>query len=323
MTISEDPARSSHRYDANRIPAVARCLWGLIVLLVMGASWGLSLSLARIAAGGGAHPLGITFWQTLIAAAVLFVVLVVRGEMLSRHLTAIRLYAACGLVGATMPGVLFYHSASHLTAGILSISVAMIPTLTFALSACFRLERATLPRILGVVCGAASIVVLVTVGYGSSDADSGLWILVACAAAACYAVWNLIVALSTDARETALMVTCGMYVSATVLMAPVLPATGAFVPLAWPFGTVEWAIMGMGVISAVAYSLFVHMVGLSGPVFASQASYIVTLSGVLWGMVIFGEQPSPRIWLSLALMCLGLVLVSPRRRSTVANRKAP
>ena len=51
----------------------------------------------------------------------------------------------------------------------------------------------------------------------------------------------------------------------------------------------------------------------AGPVFASQTAYVVTLSGVLWGMAIFSEAHSLWIWLSLLLMMVGLTLVRPRK----------
>jgi drug/metabolite transporter (DMT)-like permease len=50
-------------------------------------------------------------------------------------------------------------------------------------------------------------------------------------------------------------------------------------------------------------------------VFASQVSYIVTGSGVIWAMVILDERFSSWIWAALAVMLLGLALVSPRPRA--------
>jgi len=54
-------------------------------------------------------------------------------------------------------------------------------------------------------------------------------------------------------------------------------------------------------------------VGLSGAVFASQVAYIVTLSGVLLGILILGESHSSLIWIALGCMILGLILVQPRK----------
>jgi drug/metabolite transporter (DMT)-like permease len=54
-------------------------------------------------------------------------------------------------------------------------------------------------------------------------------------------------------------------------------------------------------------------------VFAGQVAYAVTLAGVFWGMALFGERHSSRIWLSLGLMLAGLALVTPRRRKKGAD----
>jgi drug/metabolite transporter (DMT)-like permease len=48
-------------------------------------------------------------------------------------------------------------------------------------------------------------------------------------------------------------------------------------------------------------------------VFTSQISYFVTGSGVVLGMIFYGERHSPWIWAALALMFAGLALVKPKR----------
>jgi drug/metabolite transporter (DMT)-like permease len=44
-------------------------------------------------------------------------------------------------------------------------------------------------------------------------------------------------------------------------------------------------------------------------------AYVVTLSGIVWGIAIFGEQHSLWIWAALAAMMAALILVTPRARS--------
>ncbi len=102
-------------------------------------------------------------------------------------------------------------------------------------------------------------------------------------------------------------------------MIPLVMATGSFVPLAWPWGTVEWAIVGMGAINAVAYSLFIYLIAYAGPVFATQVAYLVMIFGVAWGIFIFDERHSVWIWLSLAVMLVGLALVMPRKHARAAR----
>ncbi|MEO1840488.1 MAG: EamA/RhaT family transporter, partial [Pseudomonadota bacterium] len=62
-----------------------------------------------------------------------------------------------------------------------------------------------------------------------------------------------------------------------------------------------------------AYGMFLYLVIFAGPVFASQTAYVVTLSGVLWGIMIFNDEHSLWVWLSLGVMMLALTLVAPRK----------
>ena len=81
----------------------------------------------------------------------------------------------------------------------------------------------------------------------------------------------------------------------------------------FPLQTIEFSILALGFLNAGAYTLFVLTVQRYGPIFASQTGYIVTLSGVFWGVVIFQETHSLWVWASLVTLILGLALVAPRR----------
>ncbi len=286
--------------------------WALV--LCMGLAWGLTFSLAKIVAGAGAHPFGITFWQALLGAAVLLAFNAKRRRRISAKPEFIRLYLICGLLGMVIPGILFFYAASRVSAGVLSITIIVVPLLTFLLSAFAGLERFALGRVTGVVCGAVAVVLLVAPEASLPDPSVAPWVLVACAAAACYAVENMVIALRMPEGADPFMVACGMFLMASAILGPLVVATGSFVPLGWPWGPVEWSIVAMAAIGAVAYSLFIYLIDAAGPVFASQTAYVVTLSGVAWGIALFGEQHSAWIWLALIVMLAGLALVTPRKR---------
>ena len=65
-------------------------------------------------------------------------------------------------------------------------------------------------------------------------------------------------------------------------------------------------------VSGAALAFMFEIIRLAGPVFFAQVAYLVTASGVLWGMALFGERHSGLIWLALALMLAGIALVNPR-----------
>ena len=86
----------------------------------------------------------------------------------------------------------------------------------------------------------------------------------------------------------------------------------------FPFGVIEWTVVGLGLITTIAYTMFVMTIERAGPLFASQVGYVVTLAGVFWGMLLFGESHSAWVWVSLLTMLAGLALVSPRKASEAA-----
>ena len=115
------------------------------------------------------------------------------------------------------------------------------------------------------------------------------------------------------------MLTCGMFVAASLLMVPILYVTGSFVPFGWPWGELEWSLFGLGAVNALAFTLYFMLVDRAGPVFSSFTANMVTLFGVFWGIVIFSEQNSIWVWLSFATIMLALAMVAPRGRVTVAE----
>ena len=75
-------------------------------------------------------------------------------------------------------------------------------------------------------------------------------------------------------------------------------------------------IFGLSLIGAAAYACFIYKVRVSGPIFASQVGYLVTVYGIIWGIMIFGEAHSAWIWLAFVLMMLSLLCISPRKASS-------
>ncbi len=288
--------------------------WAWALLVFAGSVWGLTFSLAKIAAEGGAHPLGLTFWQAAIGAGLLIVYNLFRRQRLPLDRFHLCFYMACGLVGTVVPSTLYFYAAPNLPAGVLSITIACVPLLTFAAAYLFGLEKLAFMRIIGVGLGILAVIMLVAPDTSLPDPGAAPWVLVAVASALCYVAENMIIALRLPAATTAGSALTGMLTAAALVLAPVMALTDTFIPITLSVDPVNLSIIGMAIINVVAYGLFVFLVAYAGPVFASQMGYVVTVSGIAWGMVIFGEQHSLWIWGSVAVMFLGLALVQPRRR---------
>ena len=283
-------------------------------LLVMGVFWGLSFSFTRMAVENGGTPLGIAFWQSIISSVILLSFSSLRGRRFTPRRHHIGPFIIIALLGVGVPGVAFFIAASRVPSGILAITVTLVPILTYCMALSLRIEAFSVIRIGGVFCGALAILLLVLPSNSLPDAAATPWVLLACLSSLCYAAENIYLTRKTISDIGPIRIACGMNVMAIVLLGPLAIAFDQMFLPTLPFATLEWSLIGLGGISAIAYTLYVLTVKRYGPVFASQVGYLVTISGVFWGMAIFGEVHSTWVWASLALMMIGLALVSPRQQ---------
>jgi len=77
-----------------------------------------------------------------------------------------------------------------------------------------------------------------------------------------------------------------------------------------PLGPVRWVGGGMMSVNALLTVIFIASIRRAGPVFTSQTAYLITIAGVLWGMLLLGERHSGWIWTAMAAMYAGVALVT-------------
>ena len=282
------------------------------ILLFMGAAWGLSFSLAKIATQEGGLAYGIAFWQAAISAFIIYLVSLTR-QPFKIELVVFKLTLIVALLGAAIPSVLFYLAANHLPAGILAITTALVPVLTYSIALPLGMETASVRRIIGICLGWIAIIFLVVPKSSLPDPTAIPWVLLACIASSCYAGENIILANKTLTKLGPIRLACGMNLFAALILLPLTIIFDGFIIPKFPLGKLEYVILGLGFLNAAAYTLFVLTVQRFGPIFASQTGYVVTVSGVFWGILIFQEVHSFWVWLSLLFMIFGIALVTPKK----------
>ncbi len=288
-----------------------------LILMLAGLPWGGTFVLTIIAVERGDHPLGIGFWQALSGFVMLLGYNALRGKMLFPiNRFYLTFYVVCGVLGTAMPTVLFLYAAEHVSAGVLSIATATVPILTFAAAYLWRLEGFSWLRLFGLLLGVIAIGMITVPETGLPDPSAWPWVLVAVCAASCYAIENNIIGKYLSPDEDVFVILAGMLFASTLLIVPVMIALDVAMVPAWPLEAVEWSILAMAAINVLSYGLFIYLVGLSGPVFASQMGYVVTLSGIAWGILVFAEEHSLWFWWALMIMMVGLTLVRPREDAT-------
>ena len=293
-------------------------LFPYFLILGAGIVWGATFSLALIATSQGAHPLALSAWQVVLTAAF-FLAAFLFSRFTLFNLKHLGHYLVLALVGITAPNLFYYNAAPHLSAGILAITVSTVPLFTYAIMLLLRFESVVMRRMAGILLGMIAILLLVVPDHGFSSDDANLWILLVIGCALLYAVENVYigkgVAPSIDIRELLF----GSNLVAALFQVPLAMYLGVDESWRWLASEAGLAVTGIALGSGFAYLMFFYTIKTAGPVFASQCAYAVTISGVIWGIIVFSEQHSIWIWISVMVMLLGLALVSPDQEVEVED----
>ena len=288
-------------------------LFPYLLILGAGVIWGATFSFALIATAGGAHPLAISAWQVVLTAAFFLVVCLLSRVRLF-ELRNLRHYIVLSLVGITLPNLLYYYAAPHLSAGILAITVSTVPLFTYAIMLLLGFESMILRRLAGILIGIIAILLLVIPDQGLESGDASLWILLVVLCALFYAIENVYISRGiphhVDIREFLF----GSNLIAIAVQFPLAIYLRIDEPVAWLASDAGLAMAAIAIGSGFAYLMFFHSIKVAGPVFASQCAYAVTISGVIWGIIAFSEQHTVWVWISVIVMLAGLVLVNPDER---------
>ena len=283
------------------------------MILLLGSLWGLSFSFSKMATNGGVHPVAYTFWQGLCAGLVVLSICRLRRVRIPLDRLHLRYYFVIGLLGVALPNVNLVAAITHLPAGVMVLTIPFVPLMTYGIAIGLKMERFTLHRFAGVICGLAGVALIVLPRASLPNPESAHWFLLALATPALYAVTNVLTARLRPPDARSLPLAGGMMLVAAILLAPVVFAMDVLYVPRLPVGEAEIGILGQIAVSSVAYLIFFEVVRLAGPVFMSFSGYIVALTGLAWGVLLFGERHSPWVWGATLLIFTGLALVNLRR----------
>ena len=281
------------------------------LLLLMGVLWGLALSLAKIGVGAGGHPVGMGLWQVVTSASLVFVVMTLRGRRLRPRLDIARFGLICGGCGVAFPAIALFWCALYLPAGVVAIAFASMPLFTYLLSALLGIESAQRRRLLGVGIGLAAMALLVLPESALPEAGLAPWVLLALVASVSMSIENTYAGGYRPPGIGSLELSFVRQATAALMLAPLALATGTTVALFDAWGVAQFAATANGLLSGTAFTILLYVIRTAGPVFASQTAYVITLAGVAWGMILFGETHSVYIWSALLLTLFGISLVRP------------
>ena len=298
----------------------ARFLFAVLVL--MGAGWGITQPLAKIAVSTGYLHYGLIFWQLVIGAALMVPLCHFTGRTIPWTAPAIRVYFIIAMIGTILPQAASYKAIVHLPAGLMSIFLSLVPIFAFPVAIALGNERFALIRLLGLICGFIGIILIVAPEASLPDRAMLLFVPLALISPFFYAFEGNFVARWGTAGLDAIQVITGASILGAVIALPLALWSGHWINPIVPWGAAEVALVASSVIHVCVYATYVWIVGQAGPVFAAQVSYLVTAFGVFWAMTLLGERYSVWVWAAFGILMVGLTLVQPRRKAVLAASEA-
>ena len=286
-----------------------------LILIILGLGWGLSFTLGKIAITAGGTPIGLTFWQSLFSGLILLAYVFFRhGKIIIPKIMFLPIVIITFL-SVVIPNIIFYACIEHLDAGVLSISVSVIPLFTYLIAMGLRMDKFKVRRVIGLITGFCALLILILPENSLPDKRDIPWVLLALNCALCYALENIYIDRLALQNFGPIRLVCAVsFVSAIITFLLSLVMDQFFI--LQPTNLYLFiSTLGLGFISATAYSIFIYLIGRAGSVFSSQVGYLVTFFGVVWGIIILGESHSVFVWLSLAMIMLGIFLVQPKQTS--------
>lgn len=276
-------------------------------LLILGTLWGLSPSIAKTGMSLGIPSLGYGFWAALGSGCALLLLCRLRGVRLRLDGPHLRHYAANGLSGFALANLFGFTALQHIPAGFFALLMPLSPMLTILGAAALGQEGLTARRLAGTMLGLGGVALAMAPGAALPDPALLGWALVAALTPVCYAVANLAAVQLAPKGSAPLALAAGSLLAGAGFLALFAVPVG-HLPFEAPWEALALLPM-QAALTAIAYLLYFRMIASAGSVATSQSGYVVTIAGILWGALLFGEQMG---WLALpaaAMVFGGLWLV--------------
>ena len=286
-----------------------------ICLLGMGLAWGLSMPMTKLAVSTGHEHFGILIWQMVLVAILMGIPLALRPRTNGPRLRHLRLLLFVAFFGTMVPNSLSYIAAGELPSGVMAIIMSLIPMFSLPIALIWRLEVFEWKRLGGLIFGAVAMFVLIAPGTSLPNPSAAPFVLFAVVATICYGLeGNYVAKFGLDGLDTIQVVFYSSLLGLLIIIPTALVTDQYYNPFA-SFGVPEYALIVASLGHGFAYACLLWLIGRTGPVFAAQVSYIVTVAGVAFSIFLLRESYSGYIWLALALVMIGLFLVQPKVQS--------
>jgi drug/metabolite transporter (DMT)-like permease len=302
-------------------PAQSKTTTELALLLVLATLWGASYTFIKLGVAT-IPPVTLIAARTLIAGAVLVVVIRSRGLALPRDGATWRRFLFQACLNSVIPFTLIAGAERTVDAGLATILNSTSPIFAFLLTvAITRHEAVTARKLLGVVAGIAGTCLIVGVEALGGIGEELLAQLAIVAATICYA--GAAIFGRGFKQLDPIMPAAGSLICGAAILVPLSLALDRPWTLA-PSAESVLALLALAVFStALAFVIYFRLVGTLGSVGTTAQAYLRVPIGVAIAAVLLGETLSTTAWIGLACVIAGVAAMTIPARKPKINQAAP
>jgi len=290
----------------------------LALLLVLAVLWGGSYTFIKIGVQT-IPPVSLIAARTLIAGALLLVVLRLRGLRLPTDPAIWRLFMMQACLNSVLPFTLIAWAERSVDAGLATILSSTSPIFVVLLSGVLATsERVAGIRLLGVYAGLGGTILIVGMqalsGFGEQLAAQ----LALVAASVCYGGAALFG--RNFKGLDPIMPAAGSLVCGAAVLIPI----SLILDRPWTFAPSVDSIKALIALSifstALAFVIYFRLIARLGSAGTTSVAYLRVPAGVAIGIVFLGEALAPSAWAGLILVIIGVAAMTlPERKSAVRS----
>ena len=280
----------------------------LILFALMSVIWGIPYLFIRIAVTEITPPT-LVLWRTLIAAAILLPIALLRTD-LRQVLARWRWVVAFAAVEIAIPWVALGSAEQHISSSLAGLLIAGVPLVGAAIAlATGGADRFGSVGLLGMLIGVAGVALIVGADFGATDTTALLQMGVVVVG---YALGPAILA-----RKLGGLPTVGiMAVSLTLVAILFVPIAATQWPTTMPSANALFAVVVLAVVcTAAAFILFGALIDAVGPVRATVITYINPAVAAVLGVFVLNETFTVTMAIGFALVIAGSVLATRPART--------
>ncbi|MEY4270832.1 MAG: hypothetical protein RLZZ58_2048 [Pseudomonadota bacterium] len=285
--------------------------WAVLALLAL--IWGGSFLLIEIGLTGF-PPVTLVALRMALAVPLMLVFVRWGGHIIPRDRTSWLHLSVLGFLNVALPMALFFWAQTRIESGLASILNATVPLWGVLVAhLATQDERATLPRIFGVLLGFAGIVVMVGVSALGGLTDGLVAQLTCLFATFCFALAPVYARLRPFAHMPAATIATGQTITSAVM----LLAASLAIDRPWTLPT-----PGMGAFAALlalaflstsfAYILYFRLIARAGASNAMLIALVMPVVAIALGVIFLGETLTANQIAGALLIALGLVAIDGR-----------